>query len=174
MPTLQPFHLERWFAEFEFLPGMKSLSASSPFATTTRELLALEGEETTTRYLNPGLEYVENPGSGTLRETIAHTVYTTVDTNAVRVTSGASEALFLLIWTRTEAGDNIVVESACYEHVTGVASSCNVEVRRLPLTVARLPSKSTSSSCRAISMEKPMTTLYASVSAVGHHNFKKG
>ena len=27
-----PFHLERWFAEFEFVSGMRNLAASAPFA----------------------------------------------------------------------------------------------------------------------------------------------
>lgn len=135
MPLPQPFRLERWYAEFEFLPGMRGLSASSPFAVTTRELLDQEGEETTKRYLDLNLEYIENPGSEALRQAIARVVYTTADANAIRVTSGASEALFLLIWTMGEAGDNIVVETPCYENVTGVANSRGIEVRRLPLTM---------------------------------------
>src|SRR5437773_12272293 len=49
---LPPFRLERWFAEFEFVPGMRNLAASGPFAVKTGELLELEGVETTTRYLN--------------------------------------------------------------------------------------------------------------------------
>ncbi len=36
---LPSFPLERWFAEFEFVPGMRNLAASGPFAVTTRELL---------------------------------------------------------------------------------------------------------------------------------------
>ena len=59
--------LERWFAEFEFLPGMRDLAASGPFAVTTQELLALEGPETTALYLALGLDYVENPGNERLR-----------------------------------------------------------------------------------------------------------
>ena len=50
---LAPFRLERWFVEFEFVPGMRSLTASSPYSATTQELLALEDEGTTERYLFP-------------------------------------------------------------------------------------------------------------------------
>ena len=135
MPAPQPFLLERWFAEYEFLPGMKGLSASGPFAVTTRELLDLEGQEAVDRYLNLRLEYIENPGSEALRQAIARVVYATVDADTIRVTGGASEALFLLIWTMVQAGDNIVVESPCYDNVTGVASALGVEVRQLPLTM---------------------------------------
>ena len=69
---LPSFHLERWFAEFEFVPGMRNLAASGPFAVTTRELLELEGAETTARYLELDLDYIENPGSESLRQAVAN------------------------------------------------------------------------------------------------------
>lgn len=59
---LPPFALERWFAEFEFVPGIRNLAASCPFMATTHELLEMEGPETTARYQELGLDYVENPG----------------------------------------------------------------------------------------------------------------
>ena len=68
---LPPFSLERWFTEFEFVPGMRNLAASGPFAVKTGELLELEGAETTARYLNLDLDYIENPGSESLRQGVA-------------------------------------------------------------------------------------------------------
>jgi aspartate/methionine/tyrosine aminotransferase len=127
-----PFALERWFAEFEFLPGMRNLAASAPFAVTTRELLELEDPETTARYLDLGLEYIENPGSESLRQAIAN-LYTTLKAGDVRVTLGANEALLLLVWATVGRGENIVVEDPCYESIPGVAQALNIEVRRLPL-----------------------------------------
>lgn len=127
-----PFRLERWFAEFEFVPGMRNLAASGPFAATTRELLELESAETTARYLNLGLDYIENPGSESLRRAIAN-LYTTLKAEDVQVTLGASEALLLLVWAMVKPGENIVVEDPCYENITGVAQTLGVEVRRLPL-----------------------------------------
>jgi hypothetical protein len=47
LQQLPSFPLERWFAEFEFVPGMRNLAASGPFAVTTRELLELEGRKYT-------------------------------------------------------------------------------------------------------------------------------
>ncbi|HZU03739.1 MAG TPA: aminotransferase class I/II-fold pyridoxal phosphate-dependent enzyme [Ktedonobacteraceae bacterium] len=127
-----PFRLERWFAEFEFVSGMRNLAASGPFAVTTRELLELESAETTARYLNLGLDYIENPGSESLRRAIAN-LYTTLKAEDVQVTLGASEALLLLVWTMVKPGENIVVEDPCYENITGVAQALGLEVRRLPL-----------------------------------------
>src|SRR5947209_2237307 len=117
-----PFRLERWFAEFEFVSGMRNLAASGPFVVTTRELLALEDSETTARYLNLGLDYTENPGSESLRQAIAN-LYTTLKAEDVQVTLGASEALLLLVWALVKPGENIVVEDPCYENITGVAQT---------------------------------------------------
>ena len=72
-----PFRLERWFVEFEFVPGIRNLTASSPYDATTQELLALEGEEATERYLNLGLGYTENPGRESLRQAVS-SLYTTI------------------------------------------------------------------------------------------------
>jgi aspartate/methionine/tyrosine aminotransferase len=129
---LPTFQLERWFAEFEFVKGMRNISASGPFAVTTRELLELEGSETTARYLELELDYIENPGSESLRQAVAGQ-YATLGAADVRITSGASEALLLLIWTLATPGMNIVIEEPCYDNVSGVAQSLGIEVRRLPL-----------------------------------------
>ncbi len=40
--ALPDYLLERWFAEFEFLPGIRNLAASGAYAATTQELLALD------------------------------------------------------------------------------------------------------------------------------------
>jgi aspartate/methionine/tyrosine aminotransferase len=130
---LPQFRLERWFAEFEFVPGMRNLAASGPFAVNTGELLELEGAETTVRYLNLGLDYIENPGSESLRQGGAD-LYTTLNANDVRITSGASEALLLLMWTLVAPGNNIVIEEPCYGNVPGIAESLGIEVRRLQLS----------------------------------------
>ena len=126
------FRLERWFAEFEFVPGMRNLAASGPFAVKTGELLELEGAETTARYLNLDLDYIENPGSESLRQGVAD-LYSTLNASDVRITSGASEALLLLMWTLAAQGLNIVIEEPCYGNVPGIAESLGIEVRRLPL-----------------------------------------
>ena len=129
---LSPFRLERWFAEFEFVPGIRNLTASGPYDAPTQELLALEDEGTTQRYLNLGLGYIENPGRESLRQAVS-SLYTTLKAEDLQITSGASEALFLLTWFVMQPGANIVVEEPCYENLPGVASALGLEVRRLPL-----------------------------------------
>jgi aspartate/methionine/tyrosine aminotransferase len=129
---LAPFRLERWFVEFEFIPGIRNLAASGPYDATTREVLALEDEGTTERYLQLGLGYIENPGKEGLREAIS-SLYTTLKAEDIQITSGASEALFLLAWSVVEPGANIVIEEPCYENLPGMASALGFEVRGLPV-----------------------------------------
>jgi aspartate/methionine/tyrosine aminotransferase len=129
---IPPFDLERWFVEFEFVEGMRNLAASGPFAVKTSELLELEGAATRDHYLNLGLDYIENPGSESLRRAVAG-LYSTLDASDVRIMSGASEALLLLIWSIAAPGINIVIEEPCYGNVPGVAESLGIEVRKLPL-----------------------------------------
>ena len=129
---IPPFQLERWFAEFEFVQGMRNLAASGPFAVKTSELLALEGEAAREHYMNLELDYIENPGRESLRGTVAG-LYATLNASEVRMMTGASEALLLLLWTVAEPGSNIVIEEPCYGNVPGVAESLGIEVRKLAL-----------------------------------------
>src|SRR5438034_11731810 len=94
---LSPFRLERWFVEFEFVPGIRNLTASGPYDATTQALLALEDEGTTERYLTHGLGYTQNRGRESLRQT-ASALYTTLTVEDIQITSGASRVPFLLIW----------------------------------------------------------------------------
>jgi aspartate/methionine/tyrosine aminotransferase len=130
--SLPPFRLERWFVEFEFVPGIRNLAASGPYDATTQELLALEDQAATDRYLHLGLGYLENPGGERLREGVS-SLYHTLNAQEVQITSGASEALFLLAWAVREPGANLIVEEPCYENVAAVASALGLQVRRLPL-----------------------------------------
>ena len=67
-----------------------------------------------------------------LRQAVAGQ-YATLDTGDLRITSGASEALFLLMWTMAVPGMNIVIEEPCYGNVPGIAQSLGIEVRTLSL-----------------------------------------
>src|SRR5690348_11359936 len=78
------FLIERWFAEFEFVEGIRNGAASDAFAPTAAEVLALAGPESTERYLTLGLGYAENPGGEALRHAISG-LYETIDTDGVQV-----------------------------------------------------------------------------------------
>jgi aspartate/methionine/tyrosine aminotransferase len=126
------FLIERWFAEFEFVEGMRNVAASDAFAPTVAEVLALVGPEAADRFLALGLGYAENPGGTVLRKAIGG-LYDEVDADDVQVTTGASEAILLLIWASLRAGDNVVVEDPCYQSHDSVAAALGAEVRHLQL-----------------------------------------
>ncbi|MFL5659456.1 MAG: aminotransferase class I/II-fold pyridoxal phosphate-dependent enzyme [Ktedonobacteraceae bacterium] len=69
--------------------------------------------------------------SESLRQAVS-SLYTTLKAEDIQITSGASEALFLLTGFVMEPGANIVVEEPCYENLPGVARALGFEVRRLP------------------------------------------
>src|SRR5947209_9804208 len=91
------FLIERWFAEFEFVEGMRNIAASDSFTASAAEVLALAGPEATDRFLALELGYAENPGGTGLRKAIAG-LYKTIAADDVQVATGASEAILLLIW----------------------------------------------------------------------------
>jgi aspartate/methionine/tyrosine aminotransferase len=134
MPSRSPhrFLLERWFAEFEFMPGMRVICGSGAEPPTTEELLALDGAEATARYLSLGLDYIENPGGEGLRAAIA-ALHLGLSAEQIQVTTGASEAILLLIWTLVRPGDAVVVADPCYQSHGEVAAALGAEVRRLAL-----------------------------------------
>ena len=130
--TPQQFRLERWFAEFEFIPGISNLAGSGAEPPTTAELLALDGPDAQARYLATGLDYIESAGTPVLRAAIA-ALHPGLDPEHILVTTGASEAILLLLWALLEPGDNVVVEDPCYQSHAEIAAALGAEVRWLPL-----------------------------------------
>ena len=55
-------------------------------------------------------------------------LYSKFSVRDIRITSGASEALFLLILTLAAPGINIVIEEPCYGNVPGITASLGIEV----------------------------------------------
>ena len=126
-----PFFLERYYVDYEFTVGT-NISASCGAETTTADLLALAGDEARERYLSLGLDYRENKGDGELRNLIA-AEYDQLSADDIQVTSGGSEAIYLLMHTHLNPGDRIVVETPIYQSLFQVAEDMGVETARLPL-----------------------------------------
>lgn len=128
---LPPFELERWFVEYEFNVRL-NLAASCAAPTSNAELLALAGDEDRRRYAELNLDYIENPGGERLRTAIADW-YAGLTADDIQVTTGASEAIFLLMHLLTAPGDAIVVEDPCYQSLYAVAEALGVEIIRWTL-----------------------------------------
>ncbi len=128
---LKPFLLERWFAKYEF-EVKHNLCASCASSTNTTRLLRLAGLDVANEYLSLDLDYTQNPGDPRLREQIS-TLYHKISPQQVQVTTGASEAIFLLMNVLVEPGDNLIVLDPIYQSLFEVAQAVGAEVRRWPL-----------------------------------------
>jgi aspartate/methionine/tyrosine aminotransferase len=124
---LEPFRLERYFAQYEF--KARYLLCSSDCETmSVDELLSLE-PEARYRLSSLRLGYTEPPGSPSLRRAIAST-YSALDPEEVVVHSGAEEAIFLFMHSVLRPGDELVVHSPCYQSLEEVARGIGCEVTR--------------------------------------------
>ncbi|MFZ5900448.1 aminotransferase class I/II-fold pyridoxal phosphate-dependent enzyme [Desulforudis sp. DRI-14] len=126
-----PFKLEQWFARYEFAVRL-NMAASCALATTVAEILALGGPGAREEYLRLNLDYIPSTGSERLREAVAGW-YRRIGAGGVQVTTGASEAIFILMNVLLEPGDIIVVEDPVYQSLYAVAESIGVRVKKWPL-----------------------------------------
>ncbi|MBN1572172.1 MAG: aminotransferase class I/II-fold pyridoxal phosphate-dependent enzyme [Deltaproteobacteria bacterium] len=129
---VHPFELERFYVEYEF-DVKTNISASCGAETTTEDILKLSGVEATEQYLKLGLDYRENKGDEALREEVA-TEYESLGADDVQITTGGSEAIYLLMMTHLEPGDRIVTERPIYQSLYQLAADMGVEVLTLPLS----------------------------------------
>lgn len=128
---MQPFQLERWYVQYEF-DVRENISASCATPMTTRELLALAGPGAAEEYLGLSLDYIPNPGTGRLREAAA-SWYDSLGSGDIQVTTGASEAIVLLMQTLLSPGDRVVALSPAYQSLHEVARDLGAEVKLWPL-----------------------------------------
>lgn len=128
---LAPFALERWFARYEFAVRI-NLGASCAPVTSTTDLLASAGTAARESYLSLELDYIPNTGGAELRREIAG-LYQGLETGDIQVTTGASEAIFLLMSSTFQPGENIIVQQPAYQSLSEVARAAGVEIRAWPL-----------------------------------------
>jgi aspartate/methionine/tyrosine aminotransferase len=129
--TLPPFPQERWFAEFEFRPGIRHVSSSGAYTMTNAEILALEsGAEEAFRDIEQ--EYSENQGSADLRVQVAAR-YPGLGPEDIVITHGAAEAILLFALATFRPGRAIVLEEPMYGSYQALARWLGATVRPLAL-----------------------------------------
>jgi aspartate/methionine/tyrosine aminotransferase len=119
--------IEPWLVEYVDAPY--NLAESGMVDQTLGELLALDrnGDD---GWRNISL--INNPPTGTdrLRAAIASSYGTGVEPHEIVVTTGASEALLLILATAFRQGDNIVVPAPAFPTFVGLPPYLGYEVRR--------------------------------------------
>jgi aspartate/methionine/tyrosine aminotransferase len=128
---LPPFHLERYFARWEFhAPYL--LCASDLDGYRLDELLALADAETRALWQDLTLGYTEAGGHPLLRAEIA-SLYSGMGPDDVLLFSGAEEAIFAFASTALGPGDHAVVVWPAYQSLYDVPRAAGAEVTLLPL-----------------------------------------
>lgn len=125
---LEPFRLERYFAEHEFSVPIH-LCASDCESVSVADLLALEtGAEEALGELR--LAYTESAGHPELRRAIAG-LYMGLEADDVLVHAGGEEAIFTLFAAQLGTGDKVAVHLPGYQSLASLPRAFGAEV--LPL-----------------------------------------
>jgi len=122
---IAPFHLERYFAAYEFNVA-HLLCASDCQSLSQAELLAGD-EPAREEFLNLRLGYTESLGAPSLRAAICG-LYEKQTPDTILVCAGAQEAIFLCLNVLLSAGDQVIVQFPAYQSLYEIprALGCRV------------------------------------------------
>jgi len=120
-----PFELERWQSTWENRVRY-NLSESGVHPLSIQELLALAGAPARP-LLDVRLGYSQSNGTDLLRERIAR-LYPGASPEQILVTTGSSEANFLICWRLLEPGDRVAVMLPNYLQTWGLAQNFGAAV----------------------------------------------
>lgn len=124
---LPPFHLERFFACYEFaVPYLLCASDCEPL--TLPELLALADDETRALWERLSLGYTESQGHPLLRQEIA-ALYPGLRADDVLVLA-PEEGIFIAMNVLLQAGDHVIVTWPGYQSLYAVAEAIGCAVSR--------------------------------------------
>jgi len=130
MPSIKPFLLERYFAQYEFTAPFL-LSPSDCESLSLKELLSLADSDSLTRWENLSLGYTDSAGHPVLREEIAR-LYGTISVNNILVLT-PEEGIFITMQALLSAGDEVIVVTPTYQSLFEVAKSIGCQLIEWPL-----------------------------------------
>jgi aspartate/methionine/tyrosine aminotransferase len=128
-----PFELERWQSTWENRVRF-NMAESGVHPLSIQELLGLAGTGTLP-LLDVRLGYSQSNGTDLLRGRIA-ALYPGASPDHVLVTTGTSEANFLLCWRLIEPGDTVAILLPTYLQTWGLAQNLGATVRGFELREA--------------------------------------
>jgi len=124
---IQPFKLERFFAEYEFtVPFL--LCCSDCEALSQSELLHIADQDSMSMWNNLQLGYTESLGHPVLRKEISALYKTLSPENVLVVTP--EEGIFIAMNTILREGDHVVTTFPGYQSLYEIAHSLNCKVSR--------------------------------------------
>lgn len=126
LQNLQPFKLERYFAEYEFKVRYL-LSPSDCESLAMGELLALAGPASRARWDELRLGYTEAQGHPELRQEIAR-LYPNLSAEQILLVT-PEEGIFIFMHAYLRPGDEVIVISPAYQSLLEIARSLGCRVR---------------------------------------------
>jgi aspartate/methionine/tyrosine aminotransferase len=124
---IEPFKLERYFAQYEFA-ARYLLSSSDSQALRLNEVLDLADAETRQLWQDLTLAYTESAGHPLLRREIAG-LYQTLSDDQTLVCA-PQEGIFLALNSLLEKGDHVICTYPAYQSLYEIASSLGAQVTR--------------------------------------------
>tara|TARA_Y100000385_G_C13106148_1_gene647993 strand:+ start:2890 stop:4014 length:1125 start_codon:yes stop_codon:yes gene_type:complete len=122
---IKPFKLERYFSLYEH-KAKYSICNSDCEAMSITDLLSLE-KGAQDKFQNTWLGYTHTKGSESLRCDIS-SIYNKVSSDDLIVCSGAQEPIFLFSQAMLSPGDEVIVQSPCYQSLQSVPESIGCKV----------------------------------------------
>ncbi|MEM8899190.1 MAG: aminotransferase class I/II-fold pyridoxal phosphate-dependent enzyme [Bacteroidota bacterium] len=126
MMNIAPFKLERYFTLYEFT-AKYSLCNSDCEAMSIGDLLKLE-EGAVEQFHDTWLGYTQTKGDPDLRKETS-TIYEGVSPEDLLVFTGAQEPIYLFCHAMLEAGDEVIVQTPCYQSLKSVPESIGCQVQ---------------------------------------------
>jgi aspartate/methionine/tyrosine aminotransferase len=129
--THTPFTLEELYNKYEGKYEHNLSSACMP-ALSLNDLLGLysenEREVFNREVFETKLDYSEQFGLEKTREALVNNLYPSLTVNDFLLTTGASEAIFLVLSSLFEAGDSIIVQKPIYQSLYQVAEDRGIKI----------------------------------------------
>lgn len=126
-----PFTLEDLYNQYEGQYKYNLSSACMP-AMSLENLMGLysanEQERFKEEILKTKLDYSEQYGAKKLLDALAKNLYKSLDPNSFLVTTGASEAIYLVMNTLFNKGDSIIVQKPIYQSLYQIAEDNGMEI----------------------------------------------
>jgi aspartate/methionine/tyrosine aminotransferase len=134
---LPPFALDLWLTKYKFAspPVRYDLASSTGPRWTVRQLLDLGGASARADLESLTLSYLPTAGSAGLRRRIGE--LDDVDPDWVVVTTGASEAMLVLMCVVAEPGASVLLPAPCFPAFPVAARAWGLDVRTYELSRER-------------------------------------
>ena len=123
--NIKPFKLERYYTLHEHT-AKYSICNSDCEAMTISDLLAME-EGAEQAFHNTWLGYTTTQGNPELRRDIS-AIYSNIKADELIVCTGAQEPIFLFSHAVLKAGDEVIVQTPCYQSLASVPESIGCKV----------------------------------------------